>query len=280
METDYGNKSYTTLDFFKRWSILLFVLLLVALMVEIYFPFPVFGYVLALIVILTLLIILRIVQLIYKRLEAKKHDYSQIEALLSLYHHTNPQVVLPPMRNHAGSPDFLNLIIEMLMEKRPKVVFEAGSGISSLVISEWLLANLPDSIHIALDHEKKYADLTRQKIRNPNSKIIFAPLKDYQDQSIEYRWYDLEGVAIPQKIDLLIVDGPPTPRSKHARLPAPYLLGEFLENSVTIILDDAIREDEQQVASLWERDFGFSSTFRPLEKGAYILNRSISSSLD
>ena len=274
METDFGNKSYTSLGFFKNWALFTIALFSVGIILDLVTDHSIFHYLVGLVVVLSLLLILRIVQLIYKRIESKKYDYQQTEALFSLYQHLNPGIPLPKMRNHAGSPDFLNLVVETLIEKKPKVVVEAGSGISSMVISEWLLQHAPNTQHLALDHEAKYADLTRKKIRNPNTEIVFAPLREYQLQGGTYRWYDLDRFQIPENIDLLIVDGPPTPRSKHARYPAIPLLEEHFSESVVIILDDGIRQQEQEIVSLWKEKFNFIGDFIPLEKGAYVLNRS------
>ncbi len=268
-----NRKSYTTLGFFKGWAGLLLTLTLVALIFDVVTSSSTFIYVSALAIVLTLLIVLRIVQLLFDRVEKKKYDYRQIEALFNLYHHLKPGVQLPAMRDHAGSPDFLNLILQTLENKRPNCILEVGSGISTMVISEWLLQCAPDCRHIALDHEKKYADLTRSRIRNPNTAVVYAPLKNYPIQGQDFQWYDLAEIEFSEPIDLLIVDGPPAPLGKNARLPALFLLNDYLGPVATIILDDAIRKSEIETAKIWQNQFNLNMEYVPLEKGAFVLER-------
>ena len=271
MEQDYGKKSYATLGFFQVWAVAILLLTGLSFLVDQFIPGSVAGYVIGLSILLTCLIILRLVQLIYDRLERKKFDYQQLEALLGLYHHLSPGVQLPPLRNHAGSPDFLNLLIEILERKRPKVIVEAGSGVSSMVISEWLMKNAPETVHFALDHEEKYADLTRQRVRNPNTQVIHAPLRNYPLDGTGYQWYDLDQIPIEDKIDLLIVDGPPAPLHQYARYPALPLLSDKMADGATLILDDCIRESEREIVRRWTKSHSLQAEYRPLEKGAYVL---------
>lgn len=271
MQTDYGNKSYTTLSFFQIWLGIAIGLTITVLLIDGSTGTSLFGYVIAIFFLLTLLLIFRIVQLIYDRLERRKYDYQQIEALHSLYHHLGPGVQLPQMRNHAGSPDFLNLIIEVLDRHQPKVIVEASSGVSSMVISEWLLKHQSNAQHFALENEAFYADLTRQRIRNPHSEIIWAPLKSYSIGGKTFEWYDLEQLKLDKPIDLLVVDGPPQPLQEHARFPALPLLADQLSPNAVLVLDDAIRQSEREIVTLWEKEFHFDKQYRYVEKGAFIL---------
>jgi hypothetical protein len=264
-------KFYMTEPFFIGWSILTLTGAALAYFV---LPARLFSIAAALLILLSVLLILRIVQLIYKRIESKRHDYAQIESLFSLYHHLQPGVHLPTMRNHAGSPDFLNLIVEMLARYRPKVIVEASSGISSIVISEWLLQNAPDSKHYALEDELKYAELTHARIRNPNSRILHAPIREYTIDGESWKYYDLEKLAEVDQIDLIIVDGPPWRLQPLARYPALPLLRDKLADKYVVILDDAIREEEQKIAARWKKELPLHVEHRPLEKGAFIFTSS------
>ena len=110
---------------------------------------PVVG----LLLLLTTLLGLRMLQLLWDRQQRRQHDYTQLEALLGIQQYLQPGVLLPATRNYAGSPDFLRLLIELLERHRPQVIVEASSGVSSVVISEWLLQHAPEATHYALENE-------------------------------------------------------------------------------------------------------------------------------
>ena len=271
MQEEFRNKSYTKLEFFRNWAILAIAVAMASLLVDIFTGFPLFHYVIIVIFFLTLLIILRIVQLIYKRIEEKRYDFKQMEALVGLYHHLNPGVQLPATRIHAGSPDFLKLLVDLLEKHQPACIVEAGSGISSIVISEWLKQHAPNTKHYALDHEEKYARLTREKIHFEGTQIIHAPIVTHHLNNQAYLWYDLQQLPKDQKIDFLVIDGPPAPLAKHARYPALPLLTDQLSSNAIILLDDGIRQDEKETVDQWAGLASFQKRYLPLEKGAFVL---------
>ncbi|MCG8329501.1 MAG: class I SAM-dependent methyltransferase [Chitinophagales bacterium] len=267
-------KKYARLDFFKKWVIGVVVVMLMALLADQYTESSVFIYCFSFIVIATLIIVFRIVQLILKRLEERSDNYNQIESLFSIYHYLKPQGVFPKMRNHAGAPDFLKLILTLLQERQPKVIVEASSGISSMVVSEWLLQHSPKSQHYALEHEEKYALLTRSNIQNPNSHILHAPITNYEIDGNNWQWYAMdEKIKALSSVDLLIVDGPPVHLQKNARFPALPLLVDKMNTNSIILLDDGNRLAEKNIVELWCKQYGFSKEYIPLEKGAYILRK-------
>jgi hypothetical protein len=63
-----------------------------------------------------------------------------------------------------------------------------------------------------------------------------------------YKWYSkstLKGLA---KIDLLVIDGPPSSTNPDARYPALAHLIPLLSLKATIVLDDVFREEERKLA--------------------------------
>jgi hypothetical protein len=268
-------KWYTELSFFKVWLLVVVLGLLAGTGLQLlgYWPnaLPTIATLLAL---ATTLLLLRMAQLIFDRNRRHDYDYQQTEALFSLYHHLQPGSILPMTRKHAGSPDFLNLIMEQLIALQPQVVVEASSGISSIVVAEYLRQHLPESRHFALEHEAKYAALTRQKINFENSSILHAPLQEYQVDGKKQQWYSVDGLRELSQIDLLIVDGPPRFIHEMARYPAvPVLSAELQLLPKVIILDDTIRPAEHQAAKLWASNYGYELQSYPLEKGAIVLRK-------
>ncbi len=220
-----------------------------------------------------LLVVLRLAQLIFKRLYARSHDYEQLEALFSVYQYLKPQALLPKMRNYAGSPDFLREVLLQLQQCKPKVIVEASSGLSSMVVSEWLLQHAPEAVHYALEDEAKYAGLTRQQIFNPNSHILHAPITEHKIDGKPWKWYDISEIAHLEQIDLLIIDGPPLHLQDQARYPAVPLLADRLSDQAVILLDDGNRPDERAIARRWAKELGMTLQYLPLEKGAYLLSK-------
>ncbi len=69
-------------------------------------------------------------------------------------------------------------------------------------------------------------------------------------------WYDLSGVGAGALFDLVIVDGPPAWKGDRlARLPALYELRKHLGENGVLVLDDAGRDGEAEIARQWQRDF-------------------------
>jgi hypothetical protein len=82
------------------------------------------------------------------------------------------------------------------------------------------------------------------------ARVVTTPLKKVQIASENYKWYS-ERPGTNQKIDLLIVDGPPGSTGPKARFPAIPILRPHLSANAVIMLDDINRADEQDILSEW-----------------------------
>lgn len=208
---------------------------------------------------------------------AQRRHYEQVESLLSLFFTIRPEYPLPKTRNVAASPDLLRQMYEAIQEERPRLVVEAGSGISTL-IAAYSLKHLGQGRVISLEHDPQYAEITRNLILRHRlqdiATVVHAPLKKYDINGHTWLWYDLECLELDQAIDFLFIDGPPGSIQKLSRYPALPLLFGQLSEKVTIILDDGIREDEKKIVDLWLNEFDkLSCEFIPLEKGCYVIHR-------
>ncbi len=150
-------------------------------------------------------------------------------------------------------------LVQHILEYRPKCVVELGSGTSTILIARTLmLLEESDVTHIVVDHEEKYLDLTRNIARlngvANHIEFIYCPLVRYE--AFDKLWYsDLTEWLETQKIDLLVVDGPPGYLQPHSRYPALPLLHPLLAEHCTIVLDDAIRQEEHEIAQQWVAEF-------------------------
>ncbi|MCS4432860.1 class I SAM-dependent methyltransferase [Aquiflexum gelatinilyticum] len=218
---------------------------------------------------------------IISKLDQKfENQFLQIESLLSIYNSLPNLKFFPATRGWVGSPDFLAKIVEVILKEKPQFVFEASSGVSSVIIGLALKMNNHGKA-IALDHDRFYAKTTNENIEVNEIKDIscveYCPLRDYTIQEQIWKWYETCNLKFTDKIDLLIIDGPPRTTQFLARYPAIPLLHEYFSDRVLILLDDANRHDEVIIVKMW-MDFlekiNFKvevNQFRNFEKGMTIL---------
>lgn len=208
------------------------------------------------------------------------NQFLQIEALLSIYNSLKDIKYLPHTRGWAGSPDFLSKILETVLKEKPRFVLEASSGVSTVVIGLALKSNNYGN-SISLDHDRFYAELTNENIElneiNKFSKVSYCPLVEYNEDMVTWKWYKSEGFNLNEKIDLLIIDGPPGNTQKLARYPAIPLLYEYFSDRTIILLDDTKRVDEKIIIKDWitflqNRNFEVHSIhYDNFEKGMVLL---------
>lgn len=220
--------------------------------------------------------------------EVFENHFLQIEALLSIYNSLPNLKYLPATRGWAGSPDFLNKIIEIILKHKPQFVLEASSGVSSIVIGLALKMNNYGTA-LSIDHDISYSKITSENIDINEiegiSTVINCPINDCLIEGERWKWYETNGLTFTNKIDLLIIDGPPRTTQNMARYPAIPILHKYFSDNVIILLDDAKRPDEIVIVEKWivflkEQNYHVGVTqFNNYEKGMVILevNRNLSS---
>lgn len=149
-------------------------------------------------------------------------------------------------------------LIQNIIERRPKCIVELGSGSSTIIISRILqLLNDNTTTHIAIDHESKYLNITKSiaELNGVADRIHFVHCSLEKNNQTNMIWYGgLDDVLKDKSIDLLIIDGPPGNIQPYSRYPAIPELRNSLSSNITIILDDANRADEQEIAKRWAKD--------------------------
>lgn len=169
-------------------------------------------------------------------------------------------------------------IVEQLLDQRPKTIVELGSGSSTILIARCLQVMGENNVtHVAVDHDTKYLELTRRnaQINGVEDRITFleCPLQRYE--KLDKLWYgDLEKKLAGKEIDFLIVDAPPAHLQSHSRYPALPLLNTLLAEHCTVVLDDASRKEELEIAQRWVKEFpDFKFELRPEGHGIAVLSR-------
>lgn len=185
-----------------------------------------------------------------------QNTYNQLDALQGIYSFLNNlHHPLPIMRGWPASPDFILRLINLIVTKKPKKILDIGSGVTGL-IAAYCVKKIGMGEVTSLEHDKKFYEITKTNIKahelSTYINLIYAPIKNHKIHSKDWLWYDSK-FAINNKYDFIIVDGPPGSLQKHSRYPALPLLKENLSNNAVILLDDAARTDEQEIAKKWEQ---------------------------
>lgn len=218
-----------------------------------------------------------------RSLEQQKNEihkeFQQIEALFSIFSLLRINFPLPSMGGWAISPDLGKIIVDLVLEKKPKTIVEASSGVSTIIAS-YCLKQLGEGTVISLEEENKYAEVSNEALIKHGlqdiATVIHAPLEEIEIEGKKWIWYDLTKIKGIKPIDLLIIDGPAQYGrvEKMIRYPALPLLFESLSDDAIIILDDADRQDEKKIVELWLKQFNCFEVERiDTEKGTVILHR-------
>ena len=171
---------------------------------------------------------------------------------------------LAAMTSWSIAPEFAWWLFQHVTAARPGKIIELGSGTSTLVIAA-ALKRIGKGRFLSFEHDHAYLEKTRALLQacdlQDYVELLYTPLEklDLDDQS--YRWYDLPYDLIDHMIgrsqlDLLLVDGPPAATNHHARYPAMVRLRDYCSESTVVLLDDAAREEEQEILGRWDELLG------------------------
>jgi hypothetical protein len=211
------------------------------------------------------------------------------------------------------SADFALHMLQLLLAQPPELVLEFGSGTSSYLLLQGLAQAFPHCTgsaqgarsapqvltfeHLAPYHQRTAELIAPCRLRR-HAQLLLAPLEPWSDASGTYSYYgQLERITAaatalrrkrqrPLRQLLVIVDGPPGATNRWARYPALPVLMEAIPADparpleVCLLLDDAIRSEEQEIAAAWqallaERGITASRRDHPFEKGAIELRFSL-----
>jgi len=209
-------------------------------------------------------------------------EFRQIEAFSSLQRELPGDIRLSATRGWAASPDVLLYLYREILRRKPAVVVELGSGVSTLVIAAGLREVGKGGQLYSLDHSGEYAEETRQVLRDHglvgNAAVFDAPLVTWTPPrptrlGEEWLWYSLpREVSGLSAIDWLLVDGPPKATGQNARFPAVPQWRDRMVAGGMVFLDDAARKDEKVIAAEWSAEWHLTLDYhREFEKGLAVL---------
>ncbi|MCW8851686.1 MAG: class I SAM-dependent methyltransferase [Gammaproteobacteria bacterium] len=197
-------------------------------------------------------------------------SYQLLEKSLGFEH------TLPVTETWSAAPDFLKVISDYCLQNKPKVIVECSSGTSSIVLSQCCRINQSGHVY-SLENGDEFFRQTSAQLNDFSLSeycdVIHAPLKEIVLGEGDFQWYDITGLA-EMKIDMLVIDGPPGFLQKHSRYPALPVLSDRMAEHCIVFLDDAARDDEQELVSIWlQKHPEFSFEYIDNERGCSILRR-------
>ena len=207
-----------------------------------------------------------------------RQTFRQLEALQNLSAVLPSSEVLPATRVWAASPDLLVVLVDLVINERPSLVVECGSGASTLWLALTMRRFGIDGRIIALDHDPVFGGRTRDFLARHDvsdlAEVRDAPLESFSLDGETYSWYARKAWDDLTGIGLLFIDGPPATTGHQARYPALPLLSGSLSPAATVVMDDLVVPDMQEVLRLWLEAYpDFGSEILPLEKQAAVLHR-------
>ena len=247
-----------------------------SVMLTIGFIFDILGIALLLSVLFWLIIGLS-VHVIRSVEENLKFQQQKNQSILSIHSTLQPDLPIPTMTGWAAEPELIDTILKEIYINKPSVIFEIGSG-TSTILSAMLLNKIGHGSIISIDHDERYFDSNQNEINRYGVEELVtlhhAPLKNQNVKSSTFNWYDISSIEITSKINLVVIDGPPLKTNSLARYPAVPLLYDYLADDAIIILDDAARPDEKAIVKRWVQEYpDLQATFIPSEKGIALLRR-------
>ena len=185
---------------------------------------------------------------------------------------------LPITPDWSAAADFLELIKNHCLKAKPKIIVECSSGATTVVLAKCCQINKQGKV-FSLENGEEYASNTQNNLKDlaleNYAEVIYAPLEGIEVNNESYQWYETKNLP-DQKIDMLVIDGPPGFIQRHSRLPALPLLFDQLADNAIVFLDDAARDDEREIVEMWLGidsgiDSGISHEFIETERGCSVL---------
>lgn len=174
-----------------------------------------------------------------------------------------------PWTSFSLRPSALLTVLNEIDFRRPRLCVELGSG-ASTVMTARLLARSGDKTQrlVSVESDAGWAAYLYEILKRDGTSdmvdLLEVPLTPWTkpqgppttgDLPMPTRWFDpapLLDAVRDEPIDLLLVDGPPGSK-RLSRFPAVPELRERLADEAVVILDDARRPEEAEIASRWSQ---------------------------
>jgi len=168
-----------------------------------------------------------------------------------------PDGALPYLGSWKADVGLLKLLVDHILEHKPRLVVEFGTGASTLIIARAMQIAGGGQL-ISFEQHADFVGATKTWLAEHglDADVRAVPLRP-SPGGWPGLWYD-HG-PLPDGIDLMVIDGPPWTIHPMTRGAAGTLFGNVAPGG-TIMLDDAARPGERLVARRWRKahpDFAF-----------------------
>ena len=161
-----------------------------------------------------------------------------------------PGNALPNLGSWKADTALLHRIVDSIERLRPRTVVELGAGASTLVAAKALALNGGGRL-VSFDQHADFVEATGAWLAEHG---LSADLRHAElapaPGGWPGLWYELH--HLPQRIDLLVIDGPPWTIHPFVRGAAETLFDRIPVGGM-VLLDDAARPGERIVARRWRK---------------------------
>jgi predicted O-methyltransferase YrrM len=170
-----------------------------------------------------------------------------------------PANALPYLGAWKADVGLLTMVTDHILKHQPKSVVEFGTGASTLIVAQALkVAGGEDASFISFDQHADFVEATRAWLAEHGleAELRGVPLAP-SPNGWPGLWY--QHGPLPDRIDFLLVDGPPWVIHPFTRGSADSLF-ERIPSGGTVMLDDGARPGERIIARRWKKrwpDFDF-----------------------
>jgi predicted O-methyltransferase YrrM len=181
------------------------------------------------------------------------------------------------LTNYSLEPESGLWLLEAIARKGPAVLLEFGCGASTLLAAA-AFKRLGSGRVVAIEEDATW------KARL-EALLLLGGLADHAEvhhcpvraatAGAEPGWYDMAGITLPARVDLVLVDGPAATRHPTIRQPALPFVWDRLAEGGELLLDDGGREGEAAIAKDWTQRFAdrIHAEFLPTPKGAWLIRK-------
>lgn len=174
----------------------------------------------------------------------------------------------------AADPVLADEVVRTVVRREPDMVLECGSGWTTVLVAR-CLEELQTGRIVALEHEERFAERSRRLLDryggSQRATVVHAPVTEREVEGQPRPWYGPEAEeAVTERLDLLLVDGPPGPLAPESRYPAVPLLKDCLATDAVVFLDDGRRPEEARIAEAWAEQLGVEPQFVDAGSGIWV----------
>jgi predicted O-methyltransferase YrrM len=241
----------------KDWILILFISIITGTAGLSARAFRVSGEIVILVTLAMIAVWLTLLALfLFRRLQKEiRIEANHVEATITLNTVIAPRLPLPAFGGTAIEADTARELVSLILQERPRLVVECGSGLSTLLVG-YALERVGKGRILSMEHNADWVNITRNRLEQhglqPYATVLHAPLEETKlpGRGI-WKWYDPKCWEDWNQIDLVIVDGPPSWKNHSARYPALPLLWDRLNDGSVIFLDDSARSGEEAIIADW-----------------------------